>query len=156
MPLVLNKPVTGDLIGFTANGKDYWSDLIEVQFKPKKASKDLKTFGQVFLGVASDMGTGDLTLKAQSSTAADALWRFLWTNVGKKIDFIFAMHGNKTATADKPHIKGSFTIDEEPELAVKAGKGEEMDFSVTYPMKFQRELLIASSTLGTGNAESIV
>lgn len=153
----INEPLTGNLVGFTARGKDYWSELIEVGLEPKKEEeKKGKSFAyQNSTAIANAKKTGEIKLQAQTSTATQALWRFLWEHVDEEIEYIFAPHGNKTATLEHPHIKGVFTIDVQPPISVKAAKDEHMDFSVTYKTKYEKDLLIENSTLGTGSAEEI-
>lgn len=62
---------------------------------------------------------------ALQSTDADSFWTFLWTaydgSTTTGIDFVYAPHGNATASATQPHFVGTVNLTGRPSIGGEAG-----------------------------------
>ena len=153
MSVVKNERVYGKSLGFTINGKDYWADVISAGLSEKESDSGSVTFGDYAEG-GSGGGEWELQIKAILSTATASLWSLLWDQKGHTIPFIIAPHGNKTATAEKPHFTGNVIIGLRPPISLEAGgDGKPREFDITYKCQGDIEKKTESSELGTGNME---
>jgi len=55
-------------------------------------------------------------VEAITSTDATSFWSFVWDQSGDEVDFIFAPHGNATASTSQPHFTGSLNIGPKPQI----------------------------------------
>jgi len=92
--------------------KDYSWDLISLKVTSEDASNDQTTFYDASLGGAVDLyAEGEMI----QSTEATSLWRYLYANPGKEVEFRYAPHGNGSAagdalTAEKPGYTGTLRL----------------------------------------------
>lgn len=68
-----------------------------------------------------------------ASTEAGSFWRFLWdaydSGPTTGIAFVYAPHGNATASASQPHFTGTLDLTGRPTMGGEAGPG---DFTFDY------------------------
>lgn len=92
--------------------KDFSWDLITLKVASEDASNDQTTFLDASLGGAVDLyAEGEMI----QSTEAASLWRYLYANPGKEVEFRYAPHGNGSAagdalSADKPGYTGTLRL----------------------------------------------
>jgi hypothetical protein len=89
------------------DGTDYWADFSSVVMQSEDASADVTTFYDASLGGRRDFY---FTVSGVQSTEAASFWRAMWAGAGNEEAFIYAPHGNATASADKPHFTGTVRI----------------------------------------------
>lgn len=89
------------------DGTDYWSDFSAVTLQSEDASSDVNTFYDASLGGRRDFY---FTVSGVQSTETTSLWRAMWTDAGQEVAFIYAPHGNASASSDKPHFTGTLRI----------------------------------------------
>jgi hypothetical protein len=89
------------------DGTDYWADFSSVVMQSEDASADVTTFADAASGGRRDFY---LTVSGVQSTEAASFWRAMWADSGSEVAFIYAPHGNATASADKPHFTGTVRI----------------------------------------------
>jgi hypothetical protein len=89
------------------DGTDYWADFSSVVLQSEDASSDVTTFYDASLGGRRDFY---LTVSGVQSTEAASFWRAMWADAGTEVAFIYAPHGNATASADQPHFTGTVRI----------------------------------------------
>ena len=89
------------------DGTDYWSDFSSVMMQSEEASSDVNTFYDASLGGRRDFF---FTVSGVQSTATTSLWRAMWDDAGSEVPFIYAPHGNATASSSEPHFTGTLRI----------------------------------------------
>jgi hypothetical protein len=89
------------------DGTDYWADFSSVVLQSEDASSDVNTFYDASLGGRRDFY---FTVGGVQSTEATSFWRAMWADAGTEVAFIYAPHGNATASADEPHFTGTVRI----------------------------------------------
>ena len=89
------------------DGTDYWADFSSVVMQSEDASADVTTFYDASLGGRRDFY---FTVSGVQSTEAASFWRAMWADAGTEVAFIYAPHGNATASADQPHFTGTVRI----------------------------------------------
>lgn len=97
------------------------------KMKLEPGDQQAATFGELMNGTGAKF---KLTGTVGMSTAAASFHTFQRTNVGKELAVVFAPHGNKTASADQPHIKTTVRIPTPPPIAqeIDATDGQFYDF----------------------------
>lgn len=86
---------------------DYWSDLSMVELQSEPSSADTSTFYDSSKGGRQDWF---LTVSGIQSTESASFWRAMWTAAGTEVAFVYAPHGNATASATQPHFTGTVRI----------------------------------------------
>ena len=83
-------------------GVDYMADLSSVELQAEPAAQDAQTFYEAGQG-----GVGDwyFTVSGVQSTDTASFWKAMWDAAGTEVEYIYAPHGNATATATKPHFR---------------------------------------------------
>lgn len=107
--------IKANALKFTLSGDDYWPDLSMVELASEDASADVNTFYDASLGGRRDFY---FTVSGVQSTASTSFWYKMWTLAGTEVAFVYAPHGNATASATQPHFtgfvrvpaKGAFTL----------------------------------------------
>lgn len=110
--------IYGSALYLTIDGTDYAADMTEAQLSFEDKDSDNLTFGDLAEGTAD---TGKLKIKFVQSTATGSMWRKIWEAAGQTVPFVLAPHGNKTASADKPHITGKVVIGTRPDIGGAVG-----------------------------------
>lgn len=111
---------------------DYKADVTKCTITNEEADSGVVTFEDAASGGARKYL---LNISAIQSTDADSLWSYIWTNSGTKVAFVFAPHGNATATADQPHFTGSVWIGPKPEIGGEAGQGNTYVFDTQWEIE---------------------
>ena len=89
------------------DGTDYWSDFSSVMMQSEEASSDVNTFYDASLGGRRDFY---FTVSGVQSTESTSFWRAMWADAGAEVAFIYAPHGNATASSNQPHFTGTVRI----------------------------------------------
>ena len=84
------------------DGVDYMADLSSVELQSEQASSDSETFYDVGLGGRPDYF---FTVSGVQSTDTASFWRAMWDNAGEEVEYVYAPHGNTTATSTEPHFR---------------------------------------------------
>jgi hypothetical protein len=92
---------------FEIDGDDYWADFSSVTFSSEDAAAEVSTFYDSSLGGKRDFF---FTVSGVQSTATGSLWKAMWDAAGDEVAFVYAPHGNETASATQPHITGTVRI----------------------------------------------
>lgn len=111
---------------------DYKADVTKCTITNEEADSGVVTFEDAASGGARKYL---LNISAIQSTDADSLWSYIWTNSGTKVAFVFAPHGNATATADQPHFTGNVWIGPKPEIGGEAGQGNTYVFDTQWEIE---------------------
>lgn len=135
MSTVLNSKIVGNALYFDIAGTPYWADVASVAFEPE--SGDPATFGEAAAGLG---GGWKLKFTAIMSTATGSLWSYIWTNAGKEVAVVMAPHGNKTASAEQPHVKATVKIGAKPPIGTEVNKNEGMTFEAEWKVIGEPEL----------------
>lgn len=99
--------IKANKLKFVIDGSDYWADFSAVSFQSEDASSDVNTFYSASLGGQRDFY---FTVSGVQSTATTSLWVAMWESAGEEVAFVYAPHGNATASAAQPHITGIVRI----------------------------------------------
>lgn len=94
--------IKANALKMTISGTDYWADLSSVELQSEPSSGDSETFYDVSLGGRPDWF---FTVSGVQSTDASSFWRAMWDAAGTEVEFIYAPHGNSTASATQPHFR---------------------------------------------------
>jgi len=89
------------------DGTDYWADFSSVMMQSEEAAADVNTFYDASLGGRRDFY---FTVSGVQSTESTSFWRSMWADAGSEVAFIYAPHGNATASSDQPHFTGTVRI----------------------------------------------
>jgi hypothetical protein len=123
----------GKGITFTYDGVEYQCDLTSVVLE-KTAGDSAETDGTVtFCDVGTSSADGDVwvmnitALQSTDYTPEKALHALIWdlAKVGGEMAFVFAPHGNATATQNQPHFTGSVLVKEGGYPSVGGEAGED-------------------------------
>lgn len=107
--------IKANALKLTIDAVDYWADLSSVTLESEDASTDVTTFSDAAAGGRRDFY---LTVSGVQSTDNASFWMAMWTNAGEEVAFVYAPHGNASASSTEPHFtgtvripaKGSFTL----------------------------------------------
>ena len=125
MATVESPRIRGKKLGLTIDKKEVWPDIIKAELAPVD-SDGVQTFASIAAG-----GTKmQLNISGIQSTKKDSLWRALFDNVGKTLEFMLAPHGNTTPSADEPHFTGKITIETPPTLSSEVNTDSQFDLSI--------------------------
>lgn len=104
---------------------NYVGEFAKMALEP--SDQQARTFGELMNGTGAKF---KLTGTVAMSTAANSFHTFQRTNVGKEVAVVFAPHGNKTASADQPHVKTTVRVTTPPPISqeVDAEDGQFYDF----------------------------
>jgi hypothetical protein len=104
---VTSTRIKANALLFEIDGDDYWADFSSVTFSSEDAAAEVSTFYDSSLGGKRDFF---FTVSGVQSTATGSLWKAMWDSAGDEVPFIYAPHGNETASATQPHITGTVRI----------------------------------------------
>jgi hypothetical protein len=99
--------IKANALKLTIDGTDYWSDFSSVVMQSEDASADVTTFYDASVGGRRDFY---FTVSGVQSTASTSFWRAMWADAGAEVAFIYAPHGNATASSDQPHFTGNLRV----------------------------------------------
>lgn len=111
--------IKGKALLLTIGGTDQWADIMSAVLDSEEAEKDTVTFADAAEGGGQQFF---FSISAIQSTDANSFWTYCWDHSGETVAFVFAPHGNNTATASQPHFKGNCVIAKKPTIGGEAGK----------------------------------
>lgn len=134
--------IRGRALGLTIDGVDHYCDIRSAILDNEEGDTDAVTFcdpegGRQFF----------FTLTGNQSTATASFWRMIWEHSGELVPFVFAPHGNATASEDEPHFTGTLTIGPKPQLGGQAGRTNTYSFETRFDVEGEPELVTTGSTL---------
>lgn len=99
--------IKANALKLTIDGDDYWADLSSVVMASEEAAADVTTFAD-----AADGGSRDwfFTVSGIQSTDSTSFWMAMWDNPGSEVAFIYAPHGNASASSTQPHFTGTVRL----------------------------------------------
>jgi hypothetical protein len=86
----------------TIDGVEYFADLSSVELQSEPAASDAETFADVGQGGRPDYF---FTVSGVQSTDTTSFWMAMWNNAGEEVEYMYAPHGNTTATEQQPHFR---------------------------------------------------
>lgn len=119
--------IKGSALKLTLGSTDYWADITSCVLENEEADGGATTFADAAAGGAR---TYFFTLTAIQSTSASSFWRYLWENTGEVVSYVYAPHGNTTASADEPHFTGTVKVPVKPSVGGEAGANTEYTFEI--------------------------
>jgi hypothetical protein len=105
--MVTSTRIKANALQLTIDGTDYWADFSSVMMQSEEAASDVTTFYDASLGGRRDFF---FTVSGVQSTEDGSFWRAMWADAGTEVAFIYAPHGNATASADQPHFTGTLRL----------------------------------------------
>lgn len=135
-------PIKGRDLVFQIDGVDHYCDIRQAVMTSEDRSSDDMTFCDT---------AGDrqhfFNVTANQSTASGSFWRMIWENTGEEVPFVFAPHGNLTASEDEPHFTGTVTIGPKPDLGGQAGRQNTYSFEARFDIDGVPDLVTTGSEL---------
>lgn len=122
-----SKRILGVGLKLTLDGTDYWADVTSCRITSEDA--DVTTFEDAAAGGGRKYM---LALSALQSTDSDALWSYIWDNAGDEVAFVYAPHGNESASATEPHFTGTVRIGNPPDVGGDAGINNTYSFDASW------------------------
>jgi hypothetical protein len=100
--------IKANALKLTIDGTDYWADFSSVMMQSEEAASDVTTF----YDASVNGGRRDFffTVSGVQSTETGSFWRAMWDDAGSEVAFVYAVHGNATASADQPHMTGTVRL----------------------------------------------
>jgi hypothetical protein len=105
--MVTSTRIKANALKLTIDGTDYWADFSSVMMQSEEAASDVTTFYDASLGGRRDFF---FTVSGVQSTETTSFWRAMWDDAGTEVPFVFAVHGNATASANQPHMTGTVRL----------------------------------------------
>jgi hypothetical protein len=99
--------IKANALKLSIGGTDYWADFSSVSLQSEDASSDVNTFYDASLGGRRDWF---FTVSGVQSTESTSFWMAAWDDAGSEVAFIYAPHGNATASSSQPHFTGTLRI----------------------------------------------
>lgn len=111
---------------------DYKADVTACTLTNEEAESDVVTFEDA-------AGEGQrqfyLNITAIQSTDTASFWRYVWENAGTTVAFVYAPHGNETASAAQPHFTGNVKVGPRPTIGGEAGAGNTFTFETQWEVE---------------------
>ena len=104
---------------------EYDCDVTACSITNEESDDDVVTFCDVAEGDNYDYV---LNIEGIQSTDEDSLWSYIWDHTGDEVAFVYAPHGNATASKNEPHFTGTVKIGPPPEIGGEAGKDNTYTF----------------------------
>jgi len=117
--------IKGAALQLTIGTTNYWADITAVTLENEEAAAGVTTFEDASLGGARQFY---LTGSAIQSTEEGSFWDYLWEHTGDIVAYVYAPHGNPTASADEPHYTGTVKVPAKPFVGGEAGTTNEFTF----------------------------
>lgn len=106
--------IKGKALVFTLGATEYACDATSVVLTNEESTgEDVVTFCDAATGATV---AWYFDVEAVTSTDSDSLWSYCWDNAGQDVAFVFAPHGNATASAEQPHFTGTLNIGPKPSI----------------------------------------
>ena len=99
--------IKANALKLTIDGDDYWADLSSVVMASEDAAADVTTFADAAAGGSRDWF---FTVSGVQSTDTTSFWMAMWDNPGSEVAFIYAPHGNASASSTQPHFTGTVRL----------------------------------------------
>jgi hypothetical protein len=99
--------IKANALKLSIGGTDYWADFSSVSLQSEDASSDVNTFYDASLGGRRDWF---FTVSGVQSTESTSFWMAAWDDAGSEVAFIYAPHGNASASSSQPHFTGTLRI----------------------------------------------
>jgi hypothetical protein len=99
--------IKANALKLTIGGTDYWADLSSVTLQSEPAANDIVTFYDAANGLGTDFY---FTVSGVQSTASTSFWMEMWDSAGTEVAFVYAPHGNASASSTEPHFTGTLRI----------------------------------------------
>lgn len=108
---------------------DYKADVTACTLTNEEADSDVVTFED-----AAGEGARKflLNITAIQSTDTASFWRYVWDNAGSTVAYVYAPHGNTTASATQPHFTGNVKVGPKPTIGGEAGAGKTFTFETSW------------------------
>ena len=106
--------IKGNGLMLTIDSEDYWADITEAVLDSEEAKGDVTTFEDAAAGGAARQYF--ISASAIQSTDTDSFWSMIWDHSGEIVPYVYAVHGNATPSASKPHMTGTCKIPTKPKL----------------------------------------
>jgi hypothetical protein len=119
--------IKGSALKLTIGTQDYWADITSAVLENEEAGAGVTTFADAQAGGARQFY---MTLSAIQSTAVSSFWSYVWANTGAVVSYVYAPHGNETATVSEPHFVGTVKVPAKPSIGGEAGTAVEYVFEV--------------------------
>jgi hypothetical protein len=128
--------IKGRALSLKLGSTDYWADATSVMLDSE--DPDVLTFFD-----ASEAGRKYFfTIDAIQSTDASSFWSHVWANSGDdNVAFIYAPHGNATASASQPHFTGTLRIGNKPSIGGAAGVNTTFTFTTRFDINGEPTLV---------------
>lgn len=99
--------IKANALQLTIDGTDYWADLSSVTMQSEDAANDVVTFYDASVGGGRDWF---FTVSGVQSTASTSFWMAMWDAPGEEVAFVYAPHGNASASSTQPHFTGTVRL----------------------------------------------
>ncbi len=109
------------------DGVDYYADCTSVVLENEDAAAGVTTFADAAAGGSKQWF---FTITAIQSTDTASFWRSIWSNTGDIVNYVYAPHGNATASSSQPHFTGTVKIPAKPSIGGEAGTNTEYTFEL--------------------------
>lgn len=110
--------IKGAALKLTVASIEYMADVTACSITNEEADGDVTTFADAATGGARKYL---LNLTGIQSTDAASLWSYIWDNAGDTVAYVYAPHGNATASVSQPHFTGSVIVGPKPTIGGEAG-----------------------------------
>jgi len=117
--------IKGKSLSLKVDSTEYMADVSEVTLQNEEADGDVTTFADAAAGGAVQWFFEG---SAVQSTDTTSFWSYLWDNTGEEVTYVFAPHGNATASSTQPHFTGSVKVGSKPPVGGTANETFTFDF----------------------------
>jgi hypothetical protein len=118
--------IKANALKMSIDGTDYWADFSSVSLQSEDASSDVNTFADAAVGGRRDWF---FTVSGVQSTESTSFWMAAWTDAGSEVAFIYAPHGNATASSSQPHFTGTVRLPARGSFAIGGDASADGTFS---------------------------
>ena len=108
---------------------DYAPDVTACTITNEAADGDVTTFADAAAGGARKYL---MNITAIQSTDAASLWSYIWEHSGDTVAYVYAPHGNETASVSQPHFAGQVKIGPKPSIGGVAGASNTYTFETSW------------------------
>lgn len=117
--------IKGKSLSLKVDGTEYMADVSEVMLNNEEADGDVTTFADAAAGGAVQWFFEGSAIQ---STDTASFWSYLWDNTGDEVAYVFAPHGNATASSTQPHFTGSVKVGSKPPVGGTANETFTFDY----------------------------
>lgn len=105
--MVTSTRIKANALKLSIDGTDYWADFSSTSMQSEDASADANTFYDASLGGRRDWF---FTVSGVQSTESTSFWMAAWNDAGSEVAYVYAPHGNATASSSQPHWTGTLRL----------------------------------------------